>query len=79
MKYRGAATRMGATFVTQPKPAVTQVSLVWPHTMRRVAVMTPRRLRSMRRFSSASPAAREMASTCSLTRTSENRRSASRA
>ena len=37
LKYRGAATRMGATIVTQPKPAVTQVRLAWPMTMRRVA------------------------------------------
>ena len=79
MKYSGAATRIGATMVTQPKPAVTQVRLVWPQTMRRVAASTLLRLRSMRRFSSASPAASEMASTCSLTRTSEKRRSASRA
>ncbi len=40
LKYRGAATRMGATIVTQPKPAVTHVRLAWPRTMRRVARST---------------------------------------
>ena len=48
-------------------------------TMRRVAARTLRRCMWMRRFSSASPSASEMSSTCSFTRTSENRRSASRA
>jgi hypothetical protein len=79
LKYSGAATRMGATMVTQPKPAVTQVRLAWPMTMRRVAASTLPRCSSMRRFSSASPSASEMSSTCSLMRTRENRRSASRA
>ena len=55
MKYRGAATRIGATLVIQPKPAVTQVRWVWPQMMRRVAASTSLRLRSMRRFSSPSP------------------------
>ena len=44
VKYSGAATRIGATIVTQPKPAVTQVRLVCPMTMRRVAASTLREI-----------------------------------
>src|ERR1700738_280208 len=36
-KYNGAATRIGATMVIQPKPAVTHVRLVRPLTRRLVA------------------------------------------
>ena len=36
-KYSGAATRIGAMPVIQPKPAVTQVRLVRPRTSRRMA------------------------------------------
>jgi len=39
-KYSGAAARIGATRVNQPYPAVTQVRLVSPSTMRLVAPST---------------------------------------
>src|ERR1700733_11045686 len=54
VKYRGAATRIGATFVTQPKPADTQVRFVRPETILRVAARTLVRWVLTRRSSSAS-------------------------
>src|SRR5580700_5776959 len=40
VKYSGAATRIGATLVIQPNPAETQVRLVRPETILRVAART---------------------------------------
>ena len=78
-KYNGAATRIGATSVNQPEPAVIQVRLVSPVTRR----AWPRaRSSGPARCDALHPARRRlsaMASMCSLTRTNEKRRSASRA